>query len=60
MEEFDNDYDYNNNFIESNDFFANGNKLKNHLFDGKFGKLYKTFNLQALKNKMWELLYKVV
>ena len=35
-------------------------KKDDELYDGKFGKFYKYFNLQVLKNKMWEILKNVI
>ena len=34
-------------------------KKEDELYDGKFGKFYKYFNLQVLKNKMWEIIKNV-
>ena len=36
------------------------NKVKNRLFSGKYGKLYRSFNLQVLKSKMWGVLLQVL
>lgn len=55
--DYDDCYDYEG---EEDNLFSKGNKIKNRLFNGKFGKLYRSFNLQVLKNKMWDLLIQVI
>lgn len=52
------DLDYEDGFAYEGEenLFSKGNKVKNRLFNGKFGKLYRSFNLQVLKHKMWDLL----
>jgi hypothetical protein len=61
-DKFVEDVDYEDGFAMDgdNDLFTKGNKVKNRLFNGKFGKLYRSFNLQVLKHKMWDLLTHVI
>ena len=48
-----------NEDIYENDNMSDEGEKKNQLYDGKFGKFSKTFNLQILKKKMWEILDEV-
>lgn len=56
----DAEFNENDNWEPNEGFFnSKGAKVINRLFDGRFGKLYKTFNLKKLKTRMLQLLRKV-